>query len=176
MVQTLKVCAMSDPTTYEEKSEPVQVSRKQIVSLIKDININKPSGIANISGKVLKDVLTCLPDQVLHLFRTSFKKNVFPTEWGKPGDQTLATNLRHISILPCIGKMIEKVAHTYLADYLEEQNFLVDCQYRYRKNLSTDEAVFDLVNNLFKYRDMRQGTVCGWENPCHINVGRKDER
>ena len=65
---------------------------------------------------MLKDALTCLPDQVLHMFQKSFDQSVLPSDWAKatitplpkPGDKSLVTNL-------------------------EQKGILVDCQYGYRK-------------------------------------------
>ena len=91
----------------------------------------------------------------------------FPSDWKKavitplpkPGDPTKVSNLRPISILPVVGKLQEKLAHQYLYDFLEEHNILSPHQYGYRKELSTGEAVFDLANDIFDYRDRGQGVV-----------------
>ena len=155
------------PDQYVQNTEELVVKHDDVRKLICEINVNKPSGILNITSQVLKDALSCLTNQITHLFKVSFSESIFPKSWKKgtitplpkPGDSSKVTNLRPISILPIVGKLQEKLAHRYLYEYLEENDLLTTVQYGYRKELSTGEAVFDVVNDMFKFRDMGQATV-----------------
>ena len=140
----------------------ISIHVDDVSDLVKNININKPSGISFINSKVLKDAFSFIVPQLQYLFQSSFDKGIFPESWAKakitplpkPGDASQVSNLRPISILPIIGKMQEKIAHTYLYRYVESRKLLHDCQYGYRNNTSTGEAVFDYVSDLFRSRDI----------------------
>jgi hypothetical protein len=57
-------------------------------------------------------------------------------------------DLRPISILPCISKVVERVVHNQLAHYLFLQDLFDKFQSGFRKNQSTTTALLKISNDL----------------------------
>ena len=55
----------------------------------------------------------------------------------KPGDRSDVSNLRPISLLPLPGKILERIVHTQVSTFLENNNLLSDKQGGFRKGRST---------------------------------------
>ena len=67
----------------------------------------------------------------------------------KSGDRPKVGNYRPISLLPLPGKLIEKVAHSNLGRFLDDNHVLSERQSGFRKGYSTVSAVAELTDNLF---------------------------
>ena len=134
--------------------EPVTCA--EIFRLTDRLNPRKSSGLNNISTKVLRDGLLALNNQFTHIINTSISKQTFPAEWKnakvipipKTGDLTQVSNYRPISLLPIPGKVLEKVVHTQLEDYLEEGELINEHQFGFRKYRSTINAIHQLTNHI----------------------------
>ena len=109
-----------------------RVDNREVLRLVKNININKSSGIKDISSTVLKEAVITLITPLTYLYNQSLQKNTFPTSWKKAtvvpipkgGDKTRVKNLRPISLLPQPGKIMEKLVHTQLSEFLESKKLL----------------------------------------------------
>jgi hypothetical protein len=66
----------------------------------------------------------------------------------KEGDKSCVTNYRSISLLTAFSKVLEKVM--YMSYYMHINNILVPEQFGFRKGLSTENAAFELTDNIFK--------------------------
>ena len=60
----------------------------------------------------------------------------------------MVNNWRPISIIPLIGKMMEKLCNNILNNYLNTMNILCDEQYGFRKSRSTSLAIVNYVKFL----------------------------
>ena len=86
---------------------------------MKGLNPSKAAGIDNLSGKFLKDGAHVLARPISQLCNLSIKLNSFPRSCKiakvKPlfekGSKTDPQNYRHISLLPLLSKIIERVVH-----------------------------------------------------------------
>ena len=80
-------------------------------------------------------------------FPKSFKlAKVIPV--FKKGDRNQCNNYRPISILPCISKILERIAYSQLYNFLSKHNIILPSQYGFRKNHSTDLAILDLHDQI----------------------------
>ena len=59
------------------------IQMDQLMLLIGQIKVFKSSGIDNISSCAIKDALTVLNNQLLHLINMSIRTNDFPDDWKK---------------------------------------------------------------------------------------------
>ena len=74
-------------------------------------------------------------------YDTSIASSIFPDEMKiakviplfKSGDQCTISNYRPISLLPTLSKMFEKIVCEMLSAHLEQNNFLFDYQFGFRK-------------------------------------------
>ena len=101
---------------------------EDVVKLIKDIDISKSSAVDNLSSKILKDAFLALPTQITYLYNLSILQSSVPLAWKvalvtplqKDGDPTDTNNLWPISHLPLPGKILERLIHSQVMNYLDQ--------------------------------------------------------
>eukprot|EP00118_Oscarella_pearsei_P021662 m.244535 g.244535 ORF g.244535 m.244535 type:complete len:293 (+) comp40247_c1_seq31:705-1583(+) len=71
----------------------------------------------------------------------------------KKGDINNPTNYRPISLLSTVSKVLESLVFSQLYNYLENSKLLPDCQYGFRRNRSTQDAVATLTDSLLSAKD-----------------------
>ena len=151
--------------TCKDNCPPFSTQFDQVLKLCKDIKISKSSGIEDVGAKVLKDAFMVLVPQLVFMFNLSFSKGLFPDSWKratiiplyKGGVKTEVSNYRPVSLLPLPGKLIEKIVHAQLSNFLEINNVLSEKQGGFRKGFSTAASIADLTDNLFS--NMNKGHI-----------------
>ena len=126
----------------------------EVLNVVKNINVSKSSGLQNISSFLIKEAFTILIPQVTHMFNLTLATSIFPMAWKealvipipKTGNLTLAKNYRPISLLPIPGKLLEKLMHKQLSNFIEENSLISDFQHGFRKQHSTIHSVAQLTN------------------------------
>ena len=91
-----------------------------------------------------------------HIFNISLAKGVFPDELKiarvtpifKKGNNTLVTNYRPISVLPCFSKLLERIMYNRLYKFLLENNILYQKQLGFQNAHSPEHAILQLVNQM----------------------------
>ena len=130
-------------------------------------NLFKASGIDNLSTKVLKDACLILTDQITYMFNLSLRKGTFPDAWKratiiplqKEGNTDDVNNLRPISLLPLPGKLLEKIVHEQIINYLEDNKLLTDRQAGFRASHSTISKIAKVTDDIYKSFDLKEATV-----------------
>ena len=69
------------------------------------------------------------------------------------------SNYRPISVLPILSKILERVVHDQLYDYLTSNNILHPCQSGFRSNHSTNTTLIDVTDHILS--NMNEGKVTG---------------
>ena len=146
-------------TTFKFK----HVNNAYISKELSALKVKKAAGIDDLPAKLLKDSAKVISGPLCKLINRSLETGVVPSEWKiakinplhKKGDVTLANNYRPISVLPILSKVLEKVVHNQLTDYLEENKLLCPRQFGFRKKHSTELATSLLID------DMRKEVDCG---------------
>lgn len=140
------------------------ITTTEVYDLVKKIEIHKTSALENISSKLLKDSLEVLSPQLTHLFNSSIFTSIFPDKWKianvvfihKGGTRTDINNYRPISLLPTPGKMLEKIVHSRIYTYLDENDLITDSQWGFRPNRSTTIATAKLVEKIFNLLNSKE--------------------
>ena len=70
-----------------------------------------------------------------------------------------STNYRPISILPTLSKIIERVVHSQLYEYLISNNLQSNNQFGFRSKRSTATALFGFADEVLL--NMNNGSICG---------------
>ena len=155
-----KLPPSSDTNTIQESDVSLEnieiLSNENVTALVKDIDICKSSGVADVSSRLLKDGFIALIEQLTFILNLSLKTGVFPDVWKvarvrpipKTGDLTNVNNIRPISLTALPGKLLERYIHTNLVYFLEENKLLCKNQGGFRKKRSTTQTVYHLVNDI----------------------------
>ena len=131
-------------------------SEREIIEVVKEIDINKSSSLDNLSTRVLKDAFEYLTTQLTHMFNCSLNECTFPDAWKKAtvvplqksGDKSNVNNLRPVSLLPLPGKLLEKLFHMKVSTFLDGNKLLNEGQNGFRKGRSTIGTVAELTDDI----------------------------
>lgn len=126
------------PTTEQEVTSTIMNMKNSSACDVDDMQIKPVKHVADI-------VAPCLT----HIFNLILSTGLFPEKMQtakvvlifKGGDKNLPKNYRPISILPVFSKVIEKLIHARLSDFLGKNLSLHSFQHGFRKNCSTETAL-----------------------------------
>ena len=101
---------------------------------------------ANVVKRVSDEIFVILK----HIFSISLAKGVFPDKLKiagvSKGNNTLVTNYRPISALPCFSKLLERIMYNCLYKFLVENN--IQKQFGFQNAHSTEHAILQLLNQI----------------------------
>jgi retron-type reverse transcriptase len=120
-----------------------------------------------IPTKFLRDAATIIAPTVAHIVNLSFEKGIVPTDIKmakviplyKKGNRLDPGNYRPVSILSVVSKIIEKVVHKQIYDYVSKNRLIYDFQSGFRRSYSTDTCLLFLTDRIRKELD--GGNLCG---------------
>ena len=103
----------------------IDITRQQIEDIISTLEVNKAAGPDLISHKLLKNIKQSISKPLQILFNMSLLDQTFPQKWKhslvnplfKKGDKSLACNYRPISLLSCVGKLMERCIYKHLYNH-----------------------------------------------------------
>ena len=155
-----------DPLEYMTPTPECKFSvfEELTVQQVKDFVLSIPSdkSINDIMPmKVYKYIIPQIVEPLTHIVNLSMKNGVMPaackiasiTPILKSGDPNDPNNYRPISILPLLGKCIEYFVNQQLTAYVEENKFLSNQQYGFRKDHSTTFLMLDLFDKIFMAKE-----------------------
>lgn len=129
----------------------------------------KSCGPDNISYTMLKNLPDSEKQKLLVLYNKAFMEGHFPDEWKsaivipilKPGKQPLdPSSYRPISLLSCVGKVMEKMVADRLMWWLEKHKLLPANQAGFRKNRSTADNLAYLQHYVADSLNSGQHVYC----------------
>lgn len=105
-----------DPRCKNEKSVFKPINLTVFLEIVSELSYSKSSGIDNVDTKLIIDGMKGVPEVFLKVCNKSLESGIFPTSCKearisvipKKGDTRLLDNLRPISILSILGKVLEK--------------------------------------------------------------------
>ena len=130
-------CSMKDP-----------FSMKELKDALKRVKTRKAPGPDGITGEMLKHLGACSRAVLLKIFNHSWMKGVVPAVWKdaivipvtkKGKDKKNPRSYRPISLLSCVGKLLERMVNRRLINHPESNNVLSPTQTGYRKFRSTED-------------------------------------
>ena len=145
-------------TMYFPKTDTAEIL-DAIVSL-------ETSGFDLINNKIIKQTSFIVAPYLERLFNMCLNSGVFPdifkiakvTPLHKGGDKQDPNAYRPISLLPCIGKLFEKILSSRLIDFFEKYDLFSEHQFGFRKGYNTELAVIDIYEKLLHNLDNRLST------------------
>ena len=138
------------------ESQPLSVN--ELKDAFFSLKINKSPGHNGVSFNVIKKCFRGLRESLKYLFNISIVKGIFPddlkiakvTPIYKSDNSSNVSNYRPKTVLPCFSKMLEQKMYNRLQRYLKDQNILHNKQFGFRTGHSTDRAIAQLVDQLYK--------------------------
>ncbi len=128
--------------------------------------INKASGPDEISHKMLKETskTICLPLSIV--FNRSIQEASYPNCWKKAnvmplfkkGNRDMPANYRPISLISCVGKVMERVVFKHVYNHLIANNLIYKNQSGFLPGHSTVFQLIDIYNQICKAFDDRKST------------------
>ena len=141
----------------ENNIEKISTNIDEVTKLCNEININKASCIEHFSSHILPDAFLAVPNKVVDLFNCSFNTAEIPTMWKiakvtplkKAGNSNDVSNLRPVSLLPITSKLIEKIVHNRVYEFLENNNILDNRQGGFRPKHSTSNTTATFIDDIY---------------------------
>lgn len=99
-----------------------------------------------------------------NIINSSFQRGIFPTQLKvakvvpihKTGKKTEISNYRPISLLSAFSKIFEKIMHSRLYNFLQQNNSLTDLQFGFRQKRSCEHALLVAQNELLHAINKKQ--------------------
>jgi hypothetical protein len=137
------------------------VTELMVKNILKEIKSKSSCDITGLSNKLMKHVESEIIKPLTIIINQCLNTGIFPEDLKiakviplfKKGDPRLMDNYRPVSLLPCISKVIEKVMHIQIYNYLDTNKLLYSSQYGFRKHHSTELAALELVDRLIQQMD-----------------------
>ena len=117
--------------------------------------------------KIIKIAKEPIAEHISEIINLSFASGIFPdclktakvTPIFKKGSKLECSNYRPISLLSNIDKIIEKLMHKRVMNFLIDHKILYKKQFGFQKNFSTAHAVIKLIEDIEKAIDNKK-SVC----------------
>ena len=132
-------------------------SMKELKDALKKVKTKKAPGPDGITEEMLKHLGACSRAVLHKIFNHSWMKGVVPAVWKeaivipvpkKGKDKKNPRSYRPISLLSCVGKLLERMVNRRLINHLESNNVLSPTQTGYRKFRSTEDQLVYLAQNI----------------------------
>ncbi len=151
-ISAAKVLSSKEPYNCNLTINELQYS---IQKLKKDSAI----GTDFIHNQLIINLPSSVYKYLLKIFNDSWNKSIIPSLWkeanvlpflksNKPGN--ILSSYRPISLLSCLGKLVERMICNRLSWFLENKNLLPSNQFGFRKRRSTLEPLIILEHNIQK--------------------------
>ena len=135
-----------------------------VEKIIKSIKRSKATGIDDLPPGLIKDAADVLSVPLSYIINLSLDTGQFPQEWKaakiiplhKSGSTKSFDNYRPISILPIVSKVIEKIVHKQLMNFLDRNKLLSTRQFGFIAKISTELAATLLLDDIRKNVDKGQ--------------------
>ena len=143
-----------------------EISETEILKLLHGLSASKASGMDQISARILKIASHVIVPSLTSIFNQSIRTGIFPTDWKsarvtpihKSGERCKMSNYRPISVISIVARIMEKLIHNQIYEYLIKSNLLSTSQHGFRPLHSTCTALLDITNRWYQNMDIGQLT------------------
>ena len=158
----------------------LDVTSDMVKSVLVDLDTKKAVGPDLVHNKLLRLSADIIAEPLAILFNRSLSEGIFPAIWKrahvtpifKKGEKGKCTNYRPVSLLSCVGKIMEKCVQKHVLEYLLDNNLLTSSQSGFIPGDSTVYQLLVIYNDFCNSLDNQ--TITGqYPDSCHWfrNVG-----
>lgn len=141
---------------YMKKIVPAEL--EQIISKLKE---RSAPGWDDLDSALIKKIGPFITKPLCYIFNLCIKKGIFPEQFKmsvvcpvyKKNNHDHVENYRPISLLTTFSKILEKCVKKRLVNFLEENDILNPSQYGFRKQMSTSDAILEVVEGVYPILD-----------------------
>ena len=140
------------------------VTISEIVDILKIIDPYKASGTDKISHKMLKisPEKIAIPLQII--FNKSLRQCKYPSSWKnahviaifKKGDTSLPSNYRPISLISCVGKVMERIIYKHVYNHLIQNKLIYQYQSGFLPKHSSVHQLIELYNTILNSLEKKE--------------------
>ena len=145
------------------------VTEKEIKKVLFLFLVKKAPGTSYLNFKVIRLLWSWDRHRIIGVVQKSIQLGYYPTIWktakgvilrkaGKPS-YTVSKAYRVISLLECLGKVIERVVAKKVASFCENLHIFHEGQCGSRKNRNTHDALLKLIS--FVEKAWKKGNIAG---------------
>ena len=143
-----------DITLPEHSLNLLSTSPFEVETMLKSLQLGKATGPDAINNRVLKELAKPLSFPLSDLFNFSLTASKVPLIWKeanvtpifKKDDPSVVSNYRLISLLSTVGKVLEKIVHKHLFNFIRDNNILTTLQSGFVPGDSTVNQLVDIYN------------------------------
>jgi hypothetical protein len=125
------------------------ITIQETIDALNQIKSKNSPGLDGISTRSLKDATNIIAGPLVNIFNVSFQRAIFPNDWKlakvtpvfKEGNKADCGNYRPISVISVVAKLFEKLVYQQLRSFMTLNNILVEQQFGFRPQHSTDRDV-----------------------------------
>ena len=144
----------------------IAISTEEIVNITSNLNTNKAFGPDLISHKLLTLAKYSISKPLTKLFNKSLTDKKFPCKWKeyivkplfKKGDKSSVSNYRPISLLSCLGKLMERCVYKHVYYYLFSNRLIYEKHTDFLKGHSTVHQLLQIYHQVVSSLDAKQST------------------
>ena len=134
----------------------IVLTEQDIIEAIQALKPGKSAGMDEIHNKVLKQCAQSLSYPLCELFNKSLREGIYPDLWKlanvvpiyKKGDRKDKKNYRPVSLLSCLGKLMERCVFKHLFKYLTTNNIITVLQSGFKPGDSTINQMIDIYHTI----------------------------
>ena len=143
------------------KLDSIITTPQEVESTLKSLPLGKASGPDLINNRLLKELAQPLSLPLSNLFNFSLNHGLVPKIWKqanvspihKKNDPSDVSNYRPISLLSTVGKVLEKIVHKHLFNFLNAHHVITTLQSGFVPGDSTANQMVDIYNTFCKALD-----------------------
>jgi hypothetical protein len=150
------------PSPYPAMDDPI-ISEAGILKLLLAIQPNKAHGPDQIPARVMKENAVELAPILALIFNSSLSRSEVPEDWRtgnvspiyKKGQKQDPCNYRPVSLTCIACKLMEHVIVSNIMKFADANNIIHCNQHGFRKRLSCDTQLVELVHDIASSLDVR---------------------
>lgn len=139
----------------------ISLSVQDVKDAVCSMDPNKASGPDLISPRLIREGIDALSVPLCNYYNRLLLNSSFPTAWKranvtpiyKKADPSQPSNYRPVSLLSCLGKLMERCIHKHLYNYVISNNLITSFQSGFIKGDSTVNQLAFFYNDICKALD-----------------------